>query len=587
MRSRLALAAVFLLSIGIAVPAQGPGQGPGQVPIPGMPGGQRTPPRVPGMPGTQEEAPTGTAVLRGFVVALDSGAPIRRAQVRAMAPEARTPRMTTTDGDGRFELRELPAGRYRIFVTKSGFVSLQYGQRRPSQSGTPIEIRDKQVIDKVTIGLPRGSVIAGRITDDFGEPVAGANVNALQSRFLGGTRRWTPSGQGDRTDDLGQFRLYGLAPGDYVVSATYQMMGMMDGEQSPEATGFAPTYFPGVPGMGDAQRITVAVGEENTNASFALVPTRLVSVEGTVTSAEGKAITQGFVTLMPADPSGAGIMMFMSGGMGGRIDNSGKFRIGNVAPGNYIAQARVGGNFGPEGPGEIGRMPVAVGSEKVENVAIVMTTGGRITGRVVTDTGEPLPTTSGPMEMSVMARPAAGAEFGMGAGGGFARVNADGTFELRGLVDPRVIRVMSPSRWIVKAVMAGGRDYADTPIEVQPGKTITGMEIVLTNRAGSVTGAVTDERGQPVLDTSILVFPDDRRLWQFDSRYVKTTRPDQEGRYRIDGLPPADAYLVIAVQDLEDGRSGDPAYLATVRDVATPFSLREAEAKTIDLKLRP
>ena len=139
-----------------------------------------------------------------------------------MLPTCAKSRVATTDQQGRFEIKELPAGRYTMTASKGGFVSLQYGQRRPSESGTPIELGDGQTIDKIAIALPRGSVLGGRITDEFGEPVANASVSAWRYGYAGGARRMMPAGQNSRdtTDDQGQFRLFGLPPGDYYVSAT-------------------------------------------------------------------------------------------------------------------------------------------------------------------------------------------------------------------------------------------------------------------------------------------------------------------------------------------------------------------------------
>jgi hypothetical protein len=211
-----------------------------------------------------------------------------------------------------------------------------------------------------------------------------------------------------------------------------------------------------------------------------------------------------------------------------------------------------------------------------------MAPGGRITGRVVTDTGAPLPQDAqAAMQVSASALNFSTPFLGRG---GTARLGPGGTFELLGLVDPRIIRVFGPSGWMLKAVMVSGRDYVDSAIEVQPGQTVTGMEIIVSNRVSSVSGGVTDERGQPALDTSVLIFPDDPAMWKQASRYLKSTRPDTEGRYRIDALPPSDNYLVIAVRDYEEGQVSDPAYLATIRGSATAFSLREGEAKLIDLR---
>jgi protocatechuate 3,4-dioxygenase beta subunit len=578
MRRSIPLVAVLSLSTGITAAAQAPGQAPGQIAVSATRSGesqQRTPARA-----GPTESVVGTAILRGYVVSLDSGSPIRRAQVTASAPELRGTRMAMTDGQGKFEFRDLPAGRYSLRATKAGFVSLQYGQRRPAQSGTPLEIRDKQVVDKVAIGLPRGSVISGRIADEFGEPVADANVSAMQSRTIGGARRWMSAGRVDTTDDLGQFRLFGLAPGEYIVSATYRARGVEESEQSAEPTGFAPTYFPGVPSLGDAQRIRLRVGEENSNASFALVAARLVVVEGTVVGGEGAPVSDGSVSLTSADTMGdGGIMAGMGGETMRRIGRNGRFQITNVAPGRYIAQARTGG----QNSGEIGRLEVTIGGDKVDNLVIVMMPGGRITGRVITDAGGAPPFAF--EEVRIFAGQASPGGFNMD--GGNTQVGPGGTFAIGGLVDPRVIRVGAPEGWILKSATVGGIDYADQPIDVTPGQTVSGMEIVLTNRSATVTGVVSDQRGNPVLDTSIVVFPEDTRLWRYGSRYVRTTRPDQEGRYRLDGLLPSNAYFAIAVQDLEDGQANDPAYLATVQQAATRFSLTEGEARTLDLKLRP
>ena len=77
-----------------------------------------------------------------------------------------------------------------------------------------------QTLEKVVIGLPRGSVIAGRIVDEFGEPLTGAQVSVQRYAYVNGMRQLRPAGQGDRTDDQGAFRVFGLPPGEYYVSAT-------------------------------------------------------------------------------------------------------------------------------------------------------------------------------------------------------------------------------------------------------------------------------------------------------------------------------------------------------------------------------
>ncbi len=192
---------------------------------------QVTPPRA-----TTPAAAKGTAVLSGTVVAADTGAPIRRVQVRATTSDGKDNQVALTDEQGRFELRELVGGRYTVIASRSGFVGVQYGQRRPNERGTPVDVAPGQRLDKLTIALPRGGVIAGRVMDEFGEPLAEVQVQVLRSVFMGGSRRMMPAGRGDTTDDQGAFRIYGLQPGEYVVSATLRndMSMGMNGRAAPE-----------------------------------------------------------------------------------------------------------------------------------------------------------------------------------------------------------------------------------------------------------------------------------------------------------------------------------------------------------------
>ena len=169
----------------------------------------------------QPEAQTGSAVIRGRVAAADSGRPLRRARITLSAPELGRDRRTTSTGlDGRYEITDLPAGRYTIRVQRNGYLALQYGQRRPFEQGKPLQLVDDQVADQIDFSLPRSSVISGRITDELGEPVEGVMVFAMRTTYWQGRRRLVPAGMMARTDDIGAYRLTGLMPGAYLVMAS-------------------------------------------------------------------------------------------------------------------------------------------------------------------------------------------------------------------------------------------------------------------------------------------------------------------------------------------------------------------------------
>jgi hypothetical protein len=564
------LVVVMALAASVGTLAQVPGGGQGQ-----RGQARATPQRV--------DAPRGTSVVRGQILAADTGTPIRRAQVRISSPDARESRLAATDAQGRFEIKELPAGRYTVSASKGGFVSLQYGQRRPSESGTPIELGDGQTLDKLMIALPRGSVLSGRITDEFGEPVANASVIAMRYSYAAGGRRLTAapgSNSRDTTDDQGHYRLFGLPPGEYFVSATLRSGGPEAADPTGEVSGYAATYFPGTSNISEAARVTLAVSQENTSVSFGLIATRLVRLSGQVLTSAGTPASGGNVMLVPGGASGGRGVMMQQGGGGGRIDQTGAFTIGNVAPGRYQVQARSGGGRG--GEGEVAKMDLTVGVEDVTGLTMVTAPGAVVTGSVATDTGEPFDFPS--QQLQVSARAVSPDAAGPG-GGGVGRVGANWTFELRGLTDARLFRVAAPQGWALKSVFLNGQDITDVPTELPPSQSVAGMQIVLTKKVTALSGLVTDGRGKPMLDSTVVVFPANDKLWMFQSRFIKAARPDQEGTYRMTGLPASEDYLVVAVQGLEDGQAGDPEFLAAVRDAAAKFTLADGETKSVDVKL--
>src|SRR3954467_10283049 len=219
----------LLLALGMGAAAQ---QTAGQIAQPPRPAtGSQQPARdTPAQP--QDAPPTPTGAIAGRVIASHNGRPVKRARVFVTAAELPDGgRGVLTDDQGVFDLAELPAGRSTLTVSKSGFVSLSYGQRRPLQAGTPLQLADGQQLKGIAFQLPRGSVIGGRVLDEDGEGMPGVSVGeerrarpvvsvrVMRYQCLQGERRLTPAGAG-QTDDKGQYRVWGLMPGDYYVNAT-------------------------------------------------------------------------------------------------------------------------------------------------------------------------------------------------------------------------------------------------------------------------------------------------------------------------------------------------------------------------------
>ena len=569
---------VFLAASAVSLADAG-GQ---QIRIQGQrPMGPRTGPR-------DNQAPqTGTARLRGRVVGGESGQALRRAIVRLQGQEFREGRVASSDEEGRWEIKDLPAGRYNLTASKGGYVQLNYGQRRPFERGRPIELADGQTLENVNFNLPRGSVIAGRIIDEFGEPVADVMVSALHYRTFSGRRRLVPVGRFGMTDDMGHFRMYGLAPGDYYISATLRAMGMGfdDGGASDNTTGYAPTYYPGTASSQQADRVSVGLGAEMSGITFSLLPVRTVRVSGTAVDSSGKPMAGAFVMLSADMRSGEGGFMMFGGG-GNQVRDDGSFVISNVTPGDYVLRTMsMGQGRRGDDESESATASISVGAEDVTGVVLTGTKGTSIRGQVVV---QPASAATGikPSDVSVnvIAKDPDAPMMFMGAMMR-DRVDDDWTFELKAAQSPVLVRTFrTPAGYSLKAVLLSGTDVTDTGIAFKAGESVTGLQVVLSTSSSGVAGTVTDDNGKPVADYAAIVFSEDPTKWGFMSRHVAMARPDQQGGFQAKNLPPG-RYLAVAVEAVEEGQETDPEFLERLRSLGTAFTLGEGEQRSVSLKI--
>jgi Carboxypeptidase regulatory-like domain len=559
MRS-LRIAIVILLSM-LAVASIGAAQPP-----------PRDQPRPP--------AQTGTASIRGRVFAADSGRPLRRARISVSAPELGSEsRTVSTDVDGRYEVTDLPAGRYTLRVTRSGYLSLRYGQRRPLEQGKPLQVLDKQVVDKVDFSLPRMGLITGRVTDEFGDPIEGVSVSALRSMYFNGRRQFVPVGGPPlRTDDAGQYRVLGLAPGSYLVSGVTRETWTVVRDGVKQVMGYAPTYFPGATHVADARRVTVALGREASNTDFSLQPGRSATVSGTAFDSQGRPLSTVMVRQETRGVDFASFGYVASGSVVG----GGTFRIDNVPPGEYILAASTG--QGVE-PAEVAEAPITIDGADLDNVTLTGSRGGSVSGQLLTEAGA-VPNLAR-VRISMTERSTGqGSPMVLGASrnAGFAETTADGTFTIDGVFGTSRLRLTLPEDWAVKAVLYDGRDVTDAPIELRSGEAWSGVKVIVTDRVSTVTGQLTDAKDQPVTEGTVIVFAADANKWSEDSRYVRSVRADQQGQWRIKGLPPGD-YLAVALDYVEEGMWNDPEYLSVIQRYAKNMTVTEADSQTIPLKV--
>ena len=528
----------------------------------------------------RDAAPAGksTAAIIGRVTNLETGGPLRRVVIRVSSPTLPASRTVSTNSDGRYEIRDLPPGEYSLTAERGGYLMLPYGQRRPGEPGKRLQLGEGQTAQAIDFALPRVGLISGRIVDETGEPIAKVHVYAMQFRYFRGARKLVPAGGNATalssfasTDESGQYALM-LPPGEFIVMGQIRETWPLESDPT-QVFGYTPTFYPGVIAPTEAQRVKVGVGQEAGNVDFALVPARTSRVSGTVLNTGGTAVAGESVTLSHE----------VQGPEGGSISPSsnttttgpdGRFSLNNVPAGEYVLAVRTAASN--DQPAQEARQMLQVAGGDIDGLVIVAGGGGTVRGQVASDDGTPVP---GVDRFTVRARPLNWMWSTVG------RVNADGTFELKGVIGSVVLSIGTlTGDWTLKTVEHNGRNIADAPIDVRHGETLNGVRVVLTNRPTHLRGGLLDEKQQPA-DGTVVIFPEDTSRWREDSRTVRVARPDQHGEFSIKGLPPG-KYLIAAVDYVQEGQWFDPEFLAELRPRAERLSLAEAETKRIDLTVR-
>jgi hypothetical protein len=203
-------------------------------------------------------------------------------------------------------------------------------------------------------------------------------------------------------------------------------------------------------------------------------------------------------------------------------------------------------------------------------------------GRVTTEdvSGTPL----NPRDVMVSAIPVQFDSAPVGGGPPPFSIQEDGSFEVKNLSGRRLIRVSVRNPGLMlKRITRAGREITDEAVDFTKAD-VDGVEVVLTNRVTSVTGNVTDEKANPVTDYAVIVFATDRSKWTDRSRFIAFGRSNQDGSFRVAGLP-ADEYFAIALSPVQSSQWQDPEFLRTLEEAATRFLLGEGEAKTLTLRV--
>ena len=502
-----------------------------------------------------------------------------------LALPSKVSRVTETDRNGRYEFSSLSAGRYSVRPNKDGYIVISPD---PFSIGIAVDVSEGEVADRTDFALPRGSVITGRITDEFGDPMAGVMVQAQRYQFRPSGQRHLMEGTTTNfympggTNDRGEYRVFGLRPGPYYVSArTTDMPGPLALAQSGYGIGaldtndgLATTFYPGTSNAAEAQTIEVGLMQQ-ASASFTLVPARMSRITGVVRDSEGQP------------PSGAQVALHSTNAVGwfgtptGQISSTGTFALANVAPGDYVLEVRPTRSAAtrPAVRNEFASVPVAVSGEHVD-LAVTTTAGISVSGRVIfegksSDARDVVRISAAPEDDARNVVAYVGSEA--------APVEADGRFHLPGVYGRVIFRAgFLPQHVMLKAVRLRGADITNTPLETTGKEDITDLEIVLVDQQSRIVAYAKNPRGEIQYNFRFIVYPTHLKAGDVSVRFQHNASPSNTGQINIGRMPPGE-YVGLAVRGVQPGEEWDPELRKRIEQFGKRFTLKEGQTLEMDV----
>ncbi len=542
------------------------------------------------VPGTAAAKPAGSSAIEGIVTKEPGSEPVKKALIELIA-ESQTQGgdYTAVSGpDGGFRIEGILPGRYHLFAERTGL--LEIDKHRARADGRVLTLSGGQELRDLRIRLQAAAVVRGRVTDEDGDPLANAQVSVLRQTFASGRSKVEQAG-GERTNDLGEYRIAGLAAGNYYVSVSpppdfrslIEAAGVAAADarntgvpDKPAGTSYQTTYYPGTPDRSQAAPVELRAGDEFP-VNFSLTPSPSLSIRGSV------------VNLPPR--SSAAIMLqsrdFSLVLNGAEMHPDGSFVIRDVAPGAYTILATVENAPVPM----MARQALQIVSNSVEDLRLAPQPGAWIHGRLRLEnkSGERFDAT----QIFLQLRSSDGddeALSGFSMGDGFshlARAGADGSFEWKS-VPPGNYYVQlagddgANGDLFLKSALAGSRDMGEAGISVNGGAVM--LDLVASANGGVVEGVAVDSKGDPVANAMIVAVPEALLRGRVE-RYRKTVS-DQSGRFALHGIVPGE-YTVLAWESVEGQAYYNPEFLKNYEGQGSPLRMNEGDRKSLRLEVVP
>jgi hypothetical protein len=506
--------------------------------------------------------------IHGTVVDSRTGQPLKGAEVslRTFSPGDRgEPSSAVSDPEGHFAFEGLAPGRYRLTASRNGYLS-----RDPRFGGGlrgMVTLSAGQHLDDATLRLIPSAVIAGRVTTEGDEPAPNISVQAMKYTYQGNKRQLSDVGTAT-TNDRGEYRIWGLAPGKYYVRATHPRgAAALQNSQV-----YVPIFYPGVSDPSRTQTIELHPGEELSGIDLNFVALHSVRVRGRVVNASSAIAKGAQVTLV----AGSGSMVFSLGDAS--ADAKGAFEVRGVPPGSYTLIAEQFGNTDSEKVIR-GRTTVEVGDVNLNDVEVVVSPGSSVSGHVRVEGKSTLDLTK--LTASLDAQDDL-SSLGFAPDVNSAPLRADGTFTFRDVPEGsyQINIVPLPGGYYLKS--SGEGDTVDAGVRVARNHAAA-VELNLSAGAGRIAGTVSKDE-QPSAAATVVLVPDAPRRGQ--SRYYRQALTDSSGRFTINGVTPGD-YKLFAWEEIDRGMYLDPDFLQSYEDSGKSVRVEEGASQNIQLDLIP
>jgi Carboxypeptidase regulatory-like domain len=516
-----------------------------------------------------------TSSISGTVVKEPGSEPLKKVLVQIIAETQGESYTASTDADGHFRVDNVAPNRYRIFVEHTGFIGVN---GRLAQSDVNVlSVQAGQPVEDLLFRMLPTAVISGRVTDEDGDPISGVRVFAQRKKPGKGTREGAGMAA---TNDLGEYRIAGLFPGQYWIVAMpppdfrdYERQEKPSTTADRNDTRYVTTYYPGTYDALQASAVSVKAGDEMP-VNLTLVPARTYRVRGTVT---GSSAGQ-----KPA------VELFSRGGdtiraNASEIGPDGEFEIRGVAPGPYVLKMATGAEW----QSTTAHQNVNVVAADVEGVKLVPQPCFTLSGRLRIEGSAAADATQYAVNLRAAELPEdPGIFMSPDFFGPNATVDRQGNFSWKD-INPGsyIVQVVGggSQSFFLKSATLGGRD-------VSAGFTVSGpatLEVSVSTKGGTIEGMATEkakdgDTDHPVTNATVVAVPEEKYR-KIPDRFISGST-DQQGRFVIRSLAPG-SYTLYAWQDVEDGVWRDPDFLQPQEANGTAVKVEEGSNQKVDLKI--